>query len=118
LLARNVSLVNSKCQAAKIRGAKTIIGVDRVKYRLDLARELGATHTIDTSNLPSLTVDLAKAIRDIVPEGTIANFDTTGVIPIIDAGIKSLRSRGQMVLIGIVNGQMNVDLGTMLSVRS
>lgn len=118
LLARNFSLANSECQAAKIRGAKTIIGVDRVKYRLDLARELGATHTIDTSNLPSLTVDLAKAIRDIVPEGTIANFDTTGVIPIIDAGIKSLRSRGQMVLIGIVNGQMNVDLGTMLSVCS
>lgn len=102
--------------AAHVRGAKVIIGVDRVKSRLDLARELGATHVIDTSNLPSLTADLAKAIRDIVPAGTNANFDTTGVFPIIDAGIQSLQAKGQMILIGIVAGSMNVDLGAMLNV--
>jgi Zn-dependent alcohol dehydrogenase len=102
--------------AAKVRGAKIIIGVDRVKSRLDLARELGATHVIDTSNLPSLTTDLAKAIREIVPNGTTANFDTTGVIPIIDAGVQSLHPMGQTILIGIVDGQMSVDLGSMLAV--
>ena len=90
--------------------------MDRVKSRLDLARELGATHVINTSNLPSLTVDLAKAIREIATKGTNANIDTTGVIPIIDAGVQSLHSRGQMILIGIVNGQMNVDLGPMMMV--
>ncbi|KAH7070099.1 hypothetical protein FB567DRAFT_539867 [Paraphoma chrysanthemicola] len=101
--------------AAKVRGAKIIIGVDRVKSRLDLARELGATHVIDTSNLPSLTTDLAKAIREIVLVGTTANFDTTGVIPIIDAGVQSLSPMGQTILIGIVDGQMSVDLGSMLA---
>jgi Zn-dependent alcohol dehydrogenase len=102
--------------AAKVRGAKTIIGVDRIKSRLDLAREVGATHVIDTSKLPSLTTDLAKAIREIAPRGTNANIDTTGVIPIIAAGVQSLHPMGQTILIGIVNGQMSIDLGPMLSV--
>ncbi|KAL6711716.1 hypothetical protein ACN47E_004650 [Coniothyrium glycines] len=101
--------------AAKVRGAKTIIGVDRVSSRLDLARELGATHVIDTSNLPSLTTDLAAAIRVIVPHGTSANFDTTGVLPIISAGCQSLQRQGQMILIGIVSGTMDVDIGAMLN---
>jgi Zn-dependent alcohol dehydrogenase len=100
-----------------MRGAKTIIGVDRVQSRLALAQELGATHVIDTSNLSFLAVDLEKAIREIVPQGTNANFDTTGVIPIIDAGIQSLHAKGQMVLIGIVDGHLNIDLGKMMTVR-
>ncbi|KAH3981109.1 hypothetical protein HBI56_053370 [Parastagonospora nodorum] len=101
--------------AAKIRSAKTIIAVDRVESRLQLAKELGATHVIDTSNFPSLTVDLAKAIRDIAPQGTNASFDMTGVIPIIDAGLQSLHPKGEMVLIGIVDGKMSVDMGAMLA---
>ncbi|KAF1847645.1 NAD(P)-binding protein [Cucurbitaria berberidis CBS 394.84] len=105
--------------AAKIRGAKTIIGVDRVQSRLDLAREIGATHVIDTSNLPSLAADLNTAIREIVPLGTNANFDTTGVVPIIDGGLQSLHSKGQMILIGIVNGKsMDLDLGLLLNYGS
>jgi Zn-dependent alcohol dehydrogenase len=88
-----------------------------VKSRLDLARELGATHVIDTSNFTLLAADLTKAIRDIVPQGTIANFDTTGFIPIIDAGVQSLGTKGQMILIGIVQGEMSVDLGKILTVR-
>jgi Zn-dependent alcohol dehydrogenase len=91
--------------------------VDRVQSRLALALELGATNVIDTSNLPSLAVDLGKALREIVPQGTNANFDTTGVIPIIDAGIQSLHPNGQMVLIGIVDGHMDIDLGKIMTVR-
>lgn len=104
--------------AAKIRGARIIIGVDRVQSRLDLARELGATHVINTSNLPTLPADLITAIKEIVPLGTNANFDTTGVVPIIDAGLQALQPKGQMILIGITNGKtMEVDLGAILSVR-
>jgi Zn-dependent alcohol dehydrogenase len=91
--------------------------VDRVQSRLALAQELGATDVIDTSSLPSLAVDLGNAIREIVPQGTNANFDTTGVIPIIDAGIQSLQVNGQMVLIGIVDGHMDIDLGKIMMVR-
>jgi Zn-dependent alcohol dehydrogenase len=88
-----------------------------VESRLDLARELGATHVINTSNLPSLTVDLIKAMNDIVPGGTNVNLDTTGFMPIIDAGVQALHPKGEMVLIGVVDGKMSVDLGAMLRVR-
>lgn len=57
------------------------------------------------------------AIREIVPAGTNANFDTTGVFPIIDAGVQSLHQKGQMILIGIVQGSMNIDIGALLNVR-
>lgn len=102
--------------AAKIRGAKIIIGVDRVQSRLQLARELGATHVIDTANLPSLTTDLIAAIRAIAPTGTNATFDTTGVKPIIDAGAQTLQAKGQLVLVGIVEGTMNIDVGLLMAV--
>ncbi|KAH7381430.1 hypothetical protein DE146DRAFT_670584 [Phaeosphaeria sp. MPI-PUGE-AT-0046c] len=105
----------SAVMAAKMRGARTIIGVDRVQSRLDLARELGATHCIDTSSFDSLTVDLVRAIRDVVPSGTNASFDTTGMKAIIDAGIQCLHQKGQMVLIGIVDGSISVDLGALLT---
>ncbi|KAJ4363388.1 hypothetical protein N0V83_009681 [Neocucurbitaria cava] len=103
--------------AAKIRGAKTIIGVDKIQSRLDLAKDLGATHVLDTSNFPSLTSDLTAAIREIAPSGTNATFDTTGVIPLIEVGVRALHANGQMILIGTVNGSMMLDLGMLLNVR-
>ncbi|OAK96596.1 GroES-like protein [Phaeosphaeriaceae sp. SRC1lsM3a] len=104
----------SAVMAAKMRGAKAIIGVDKVQSRLELAKELGATHVIDTSTFTALTTDLARAIREAVPLGTNASFDTTGIKPIIDAGIQGLHRKGQMVLIGVVDGTLSVDLGTLL----
>jgi len=102
--------------AAKIRGAKTIIAVDRVQSRLELARELGATHAIDTSKFALLTNDLIAAIREISPGGTNVTLDTTGVKPIIDAGAQALQTKGQLVLIGIVQGTMNIDVGLLMAV--
>jgi aryl-alcohol dehydrogenase len=46
--------------AARIAGASPIIGVDRVPRRLQLARELGATHTLD-----SRRADVAARIRKL-----------------------------------------------------
>ena len=37
----------SAVQGARIQGAKTIIGIDPIKYRRDLALKLGATHVLD-----------------------------------------------------------------------
>ena len=91
--------------------------MDKVQSRLNLARDLGATHIIDTSSFPLLTNDLTTAIRAIVPLGTNANFDTTGVIPLIEVGVQTLHPKGQMILIGTVNGSMKLDLGMLLSVR-
>lgn len=107
----------TRMQAANVRGAKTIIGVDRVQSRLTLAKEMGATHVIDTSSFKDVTADLPTAIREIVPMGANAIFDTTGVVPLIAGAVKALHSKGQIILIGIVDGKtMDLDLGQLLNV--
>jgi S-(hydroxymethyl)glutathione dehydrogenase/alcohol dehydrogenase len=61
----------SAVQGARIQGAKTIIGVDPIKYRRDLALKLGATAVIDP-NVDKAN-DLMNKIRgltlDVVPAG-------------------------------------------------
>lgn len=53
--------------AAKARGAKAIVVVDRVKARLDLAKELGATHIVDTTgtDLSELAAKIKEATEGI-----------------------------------------------------
>jgi Zn-dependent alcohol dehydrogenase len=60
---------------------------------------------------------LEQRVREIQSGGTNANFDTTGVLDIIKAGVKTLHVGGQLTLIGIMIGQtLEVDLSDMLSV--
>jgi Zn-dependent alcohol dehydrogenase len=93
--------------------------VDRVQSRLTLAKEMGATHTIDTSNFKDVSTELSKAVREVVPRGADAVFDTTGVVPLIAGGVKALHCKGQIILIGIVNGKtMDLDLEQLLNVGS
>ncbi|KAJ5965127.1 NAD/NADP dependent alcohol dehydrogenase [Penicillium vulpinum] len=83
---------------AKITKCKAIIVVDRIQSRLELAKELGATHTIDTSAADFSTLDVA--VRSLIPTGASIAVDTTGIPAIIEQSIQSTKFRGKMVLIG------------------
>ena len=110
------ALTNS--QAANIRGARTIIAIDRVQSRLDTAKAIGATHTINTTSFVDLKADIAKAIQDVEPEGPNVVVDTTGVVPIVETSFEVLHQRGQLVLIGIMAGKtLPLDLTALLGVR-
>ena len=54
----------SAVMAAKVAGATTIVAVDVVPERLELAKELGATHTVN-----SREVDLIEAVREATGGG-------------------------------------------------
>lgn len=92
--------------AAKVQGCKTIIAVDRIASRLELAKELGATHVLDVSSYDISREDYANdisiVITDLAKDGQI-NYalDTTGIIPVMNACIKSLSKRGKLLQIGI-----------------
>lgn len=79
--------------AAKLLGVRRIVAVDRVGSRLDLARELGATETIDTS-----TTELDAALAAL--GGVDSALDTTGVPKVIEAAIRNLKVCGQLALVG------------------
>lgn len=61
----------SAVQGARIQGAKTIVGIDPIRYRRELALQVGATHVLDPNELRGN--DLLARIRaltpDIVPPG-------------------------------------------------
>lgn len=87
----------SAVMAAKLRGCSTVILLEPQASRRDFALEHGATHVID----PATCDDVSKAVRDIVPRGLDYALDTTGLEPVIEAAIKSLKIRGAMGLLGL-----------------
>ena len=87
------------CQAAKLRGCRVVIGIDRVASRLELARRLGATHTIDTSTVGD---ELVKTVHDMTDgTGCTITVDATGVVVLIKQGMEFTANQGKMILLGV-----------------
>ena len=63
----------SAIMGAKISGAFPIISVDILDNKLELARKVGATHTVNAKE-----VDPVQAIRDLTHGGVDYAFDATG----------------------------------------
>ncbi|GAM05477.1 NAD(P)-dependent alcohol dehydrogenase [Novosphingobium sp. MBES04] len=80
--------------AAKIAGADPIIAIDIHDSRLEIARELGATHTINGRE------DVAAQIRELCPQGLGYAFDTTGVNTLIEGAFHLLAPMGILGLVG------------------
>lgn len=88
---------------------RTIIGLDRVPSRLALAKELGATHTIDGSQLGSQS--LLSAIHALTDNiGPTVTIDTTGVPALTKAGVEFTRNRGKFIQVGSSPFDFNLDI--------
>ncbi|MGF6572789.1 aryl-alcohol dehydrogenase [Paraburkholderia sp. GAS333] len=85
----------SAVMAARVAGATTIIAVDVVPSRLALAKELGATHTVN-----SREVDMIEAIRQITDGGVDFALESTGRAEVLSQGIDALGSLGAMGVVG------------------
>ena len=82
--------------AARVAGATTIIAVDIVTSRLDLALELGATHVIDSHD-----GDLVARIMDITGNGADFTLDTTGRADVMQMAVAGLRIGGTCGILGV-----------------
>lgn len=80
--------------AAKIAGANPIIAIDIHDERLAMARELGATHTINGRG------DVAEEITALCPSGLGYAFDTTGVNRLIEGAFALLAPKGILGVVG------------------
>lgn len=94
----------SAIMAAKIVGCKTIIAVDIHDSRLELAKELGATHTFNGTK-----VDVVKEIKELTKGGTKYAVDTTGFPPVVRQCLQALRPLGVAAVVG-VTPEMNIDV--------
>lgn len=99
----------SAVMAAKATGLTTIIAIDLVKKRLELARALGATHVID----PSVTPDTVAEIKKITGHGVGFSFETTGVPKVLRQAVEALAPRGTCGFVGAAALGTEVSLDVM-----
>lgn len=85
--------------AAKIAGCDPIIAIDRLPDRLALARELGATHTLESPRDNNFSETLAE-IRKLTDGGTHFALETSAVPQIFRLAVDGLRGLGTCVLVG------------------
>lgn len=86
----------SAVMAAKIAGCQHIIAVDVHENRLELAKELGATHVLNGKN-----VDVVAEIKQITAGGSHYAIETTGVPLLIKQSLNALRPLGTVAIVGI-----------------
>ncbi|WP_042347850.1 NAD(P)-dependent alcohol dehydrogenase [Bacillus massiliigorillae] len=94
----------SAIMAAKIVGCKHIIAIDVHDSRLELAKELGATLTLNGKN-----VDVVQEIKKATNGGTHYAVETTGVPPVVRQSLHALRPLGTVAIVG-VTPEMQFDV--------
>jgi aryl-alcohol dehydrogenase len=82
--------------AAVTRSVGTIIVVEPVAARRELALELGATHAVDPAAGP-----ISEQVRAIVPAGVDYALDTTANAAVLGEAFASLAHRGTIGLVGV-----------------
>jgi aryl-alcohol dehydrogenase len=86
----------SAVMAARIAGCTTIIACDVVASRLEMAEELGATHTMNSKNVESVVAEVKKLTRI----GTNYAIDCTGIGACVRQSLNCIRSLGTCIVLG------------------
>lgn len=98
----------SAVMAARIAGATTIIAVDVQPHRLELAMELGATHTVNSQES-----DAVETIREITGGGADFTLETSGRPEVLRQAIDALAAMGTCGIVGApklgVEGKFDVN---------
>jgi aryl-alcohol dehydrogenase len=102
--------------AAAAAECGVIIAIDLNDERLELAKELGATHTIN----PSTTKDVEWAIQEMAAPGVHYSFDAVGAEVVLQLAIKGLRVRGTCATVGFggLEHMVSIDQGHLILGRS
>ena len=86
----------SAIMAAAIAGCRMIIGVDTVPARLELAKELGATHIINSKE-----TDPVAKIKRLTGGGAHHSVEASGVANVTLQALGCLRREGMAVLLSV-----------------
>ena len=100
--------------AARVAGCTTIVAVDLHDSRLELAREVGATHTINSG-----TADMSGELSTITGgDGVNYILDTTGVPAVVSGAAGALSIRGTLALVGAAapgtKASLHIDVPSLL----
>ncbi len=106
----------SAVMAAKLAGCGTIIGVDAVPSRLELAKECGATHVINGKACP----DIAAEILSITGgKGTNFALESSGATALVQPMLTGLGKEGRAVVVSFAGDvELNISFLFVGSCRS
>ena len=102
----------SAAMAARLAGAATVVIVDMFDARLTLARELGATHSVNARR-----ENPVEAIRRIAGNGVDFSLEATGVVQVVRQAVEVLAPRGVCGITGAfpVGAEASFDLGHLMT---
>lgn len=95
----------SAVMAAVVVGCATIIAVDLHQNRLDLARELGATHALKADS-----GDVVKQIVALTGDGAQFTIECTGSPKVLRQAVEALRITGVCAIVGAAPRGTEVSL--------
>jgi S-(hydroxymethyl)glutathione dehydrogenase / alcohol dehydrogenase len=84
-------------QGARLAGAGRIIAVDRVPVKFELAKQFGATDTVDAS-----ADDPVKAVMEMTGGGVDHAFEAIGLKATAEAAYGMLKSGGTATVVGLL----------------
>jgi S-(hydroxymethyl)glutathione dehydrogenase/alcohol dehydrogenase len=95
----------SALQGCRIAGAGRIIAVDNQSWKLELARELGATDVVDAN-----AGDPVEQVKELTGGGVDYAFECIGLRPTIQQAVGMLKKGGAAVLVGVLPVTETVEL--------
>jgi L-iditol 2-dehydrogenase len=94
---------------AREMGAGTVIVVDQLAERLELARAFGADHTLNLAEVPDRRARV-KQVRDWTGgRGADLACDFVGFPPVVPEGVEMLRAGGRYLEIGCISRGRTVE---------
>jgi len=91
--------------AAKYLDVGMIVAVDLVPSRLELARELGATHVINSKEIDAVT-----GIKEITEGGANYAIDCTGIIKVIEDIVEAIGPEGTAAVVGVPPAEKKISI--------
>jgi S-(hydroxymethyl)glutathione dehydrogenase/alcohol dehydrogenase len=100
-------------QGATMAGASKIIAVDKLDNKLEMAKQFGATHTINASN-----EDPVARIKEMTGSGVDYAFEVIGIPEVVAQAFDATEAGGTTVMVGMppLRAPLTIDtLGLFLS---
>jgi L-iditol 2-dehydrogenase len=98
-------------QTARIAGAATVIAVDRVQFKLDLAAKLGADKCVDSSDPAAAEAAIMKFTKG---QGADVVINAAGFAETYELAVRTCRKRGTIVALGYVGTHISFPITDMI----
>lgn len=98
----------SALMGARLAGASPIVAVDRLAHKLELARTLGATHTVNASE-----TDPVVAVRELTGGGAQYAFEVVGSEQVLMQAYAATRRGGTTITVGLPGPQKQFSAAAM-----